>query len=590
MIKQKPIGQILVDKGLISDKDVEFILNEKYEGELFLEALDRLKIFSGDKNLLWQSQSDQLGVPFYLEGKDFAWDKKLIINLDVELAMQHKVLPLWLKNNFLCIAMDRPQDIPAIEAIRMATGYHIRTAFVGPQQFAEGFKVLYDLNVAQIDDIVSEDSLSDQIAAASREQAQQSQSSKSGKQDEELVTFSEQQGALNLDEEPESDSKPVRLLHNILLRSVISDTSDIHIEPGEKTAKIRFRIDGFLQEITKIDTKVYLPMITTIKVQAAMDISERRLPQDGRFSVVSGGQSVDLRISSMPTVHGEKIVIRLLRRGTGILRLDRLGLDQQTSNAMRQAILTNNGMVLITGPTGSGKSTTLYALLREVDLDRLNVITIEDPVEYEMAKVTQVNVRSDIGLTFATILRTVLRQDPDVVMVGEIRDLETAEMATRAALTGHLVFSTLHTNSAPATIDRLLEMGIPSYLLGSSLQFIGAQRLARRICPHCQEAYTPASNHLAMFAEEKLTDINFVHGRGCDECGQTGYKGRLALLEYLTIDREIARMISQKILSDKIREQAEESGKFVSIIVPGLKAVKKGETTLEELRRVMGEG
>ena len=584
MIKQKPIGQILVEKGLVTEKDVEFILSEKYEGELFLEALDRLKLFSGDKNLLWQAQADQLGVPFYQAGRDFNWDKKLVLELDVELAMQHKVLPLWLKNNFLCIAMDRPQDIPAIEAIRMATGYHIRTSFIGPQQLSEGFKVLYDLNLDQIDEIINEDSLSDQIAEASVGQAQPARNDR----DEETV--SGQHGALNLDEEPDSDSKPVRLLHNILLRSVLSDTSDIHIEPGDKTAKIRFRIDGFLQEITRIDRNVYLPMITTIKVQAAMDISERRLPQDGRFSVLSGGQSVDLRVSSLPTVHGEKIVIRLLRRGTGILRLDRLGLDSRTAEAMRQAILTNNGMVLITGPTGSGKSTTLYALLREVDLASLNVITIEDPVEYEMAQVTQVNVRSDIGLTFAAILRTVLRQDPDVIMVGEIRDLETAEMATRAALTGHLVFSTLHTNSAPATIDRLLEMGIPSYLLGSSLQFIGAQRLARRVCPHCREPYTPASNHLAMFTEEQLAGMDFVHGRGCDECGQTGYRGRLALLEYLTVDRDIARMISQKILSGKIREQAEESGKFVSIIVPGLKAVRDGETTIEELRRVMGEG
>ncbi len=583
MIKQKPIGQILTDKGLITDKDVDFILSEKYEGELFLEALQRLKLYQGDKNLLWQAQADQLGVPFYLADKDFQWDKDLILELDVELAIQYKVLPLWLKNNFLCIAMDRPQDIPAIEAIRMATGYHIRTSFIGPDQFAEGFKTLYDLNIAKLEDIASKDSLSNQIAEASTDQVG------SNREDKEHVTFAEQLGALNLDEEPISDSKPVRLLHNILLRGVLSDTSDIHIEPGDKNAKIRFRIDGFLQEITQIDRNLYLPMITTIKVLAAMDISERRLPQDGRFSVVSGGQSIDLRVSSLPTVHGEKIVIRLLRRGTGILRLDRLGLDSQTAEAMRRAILTSNGMVLITGPTGSGKSTTLYALLREVDLARLNVITIEDPVEYEMAQVTQVNVRSDIGLTFAAILRTVLRQDPDVVMVGEIRDLETAEMATRAALTGHLVFSTLHTNSAPATIDRLLEMGIPSYLLGSSLQFIGAQRLARRICPHCREPYTPAGNYQAMFSEKELSDISFVHGRGCDECGHTGYKGRLALLEYLTVDQDIARLISQKNLSDKIREQAEKNGKFVSITVPGLKAVKEGETTIEELRRIMGE-
>ncbi len=583
MIKQKQIGQILTKKGLITEKDVEFILSEKYEGELFLEALDRLNLYSGDKNLLWEAQATQLGVPFYREGKDFTWDKKLISEVDAEMAMAHKILPLWIKNNFLCIAMDRPQDIPAIEAIRMATGYHIRTTFVGPDQFAEGFKILYDLNIAKLDDVASEDNLSDKIAEASAEQR------KTAQQDGEPVTFADQQGVLNLDEEPENSSKPVRLLHNILLRSVLSDSSDIHIEPGLKIAGIRFRIDGLLQEITQIDRNIYLPMITTIKVQAAMDISERRLPQDGRFSVISGGQSVDLRVSSLPTVHGEKIVIRLLRRGTGILRLDRLGLDSQTSEAMRQAVLSNNGMVLITGPTGSGKSTTLYALLREVDLARLNVITIEDPVEYEMSQVTQVNVRSDIGLTFAAILRTVLRQDPDVVMVGEIRDLETAEMATRAALTGHLVFSTLHTNSAPATIDRLLEMGIPSYLLGSSLQFVGAQRLVRRVCPHCREPYTPASNHLAMFPEKDLADISFVHGRGCDECGNTGYKGRLALLEYLIVDRQIARMISQNMLSDKIREQAEQAGKFVPITVPGLKAVKQGETTFEELRRVMGE-
>jgi len=272
-----------------------------------------------------------------------------------------------------------------------------------------------------------------------------------------------------------------------------------------------------------------------------------------------------------------------------MLRLDRLGLDERAEKAILRSISGNSGIVLITGPTGSGKSTTLYSVLRELDLPHLNVLTIEDPVEYQMSGITQVNVRADIGLTFSSILRTVLRQDPDVIMLGEIRDVETAEMAIRAALTGHLVLSTSHTNSAPATIDRLMDMGIPAYLLASALRFIGAQRLARRICPHCREEYVPDDHTSALFPEDELEGMTFLRGKGCEHCSNTGFLGRIALLEYMEIKGRVTRLVARGTDSMKIKTVAMEEGLYYPIVKPGLVAVGKGITTLEEVSRVLTE-
>jgi len=353
---------------------------------------------------------------------------------------------------------------------------------------------------------------------------------------------------------------------------------------------VRFRIDGILHEITRIPKEQYIPFLTTVKVQSNMNIAERRLPQDGRFSTINKGEEVDFRVSTLPMVFGEKLVMRLLRRGTGMLRLDRLGLDRQTEQVILQAIEYTSGIVLLTGPTGSGKSTTLYSVLRELDLPHLNVVTIEDPVEYNMAGITQVNVHPQIGLTFASILRTVLRQDPDVVMLGEIRDHETAEIAIRGAQTGHLVLSTLHTNSASATVDRLLDMGIPPYLLASSLRFIGAQRLVRRTCRSCMQPYRPEQTVLDLFPDEDFSIYGFQHGTGCSACGNTGFNGRMALLEYLVIQEELVRIIGSGADSSVLKKRGEELGLYDPIERPGLAAVQKNETTLEELAKVLIHG
>jgi type IV pilus assembly protein PilB len=583
MIKRKKIGEILLEKGLITEKDISFALSEKHEGEMLIDALVRLGLLACSDNA-YEALAAQLGVPFFQHGKDFVWDRGLAGKIDGENAERYEAVPLKEERGFLWVGMQNPQDVPTIEALRVTTGCRIRPTFLTPNLYKEGLNQLYDISVIGseinagdefIDDAIEEMVVEDKAATSNKEAVKSIKSSKTT--------------AIVLDEEEADSGIAIRLLRTILKRSMNSNTSDIHMEPGRQGAVIRFRIDGQLHEITKVDNEVYLPLCTTIKVQSEMDISERRLPQDGRFCISQAGQEVDLRVSSLPTIFGEKIVIRLLRRGTGMLRLDRLGLDKITENAMLRSINQPNGIVLITGPTGSGKSTTLYSLLREIDLVHLNVITIEDPVEYQMAGITQVNVKAEIGFTFSTILRTVLRQDPDVVMLGEIRDLETGEMSIRAALTGHLVLSTLHTNSAPATIDRLLDMGVAPYLLGSSLRFIGAQRLVRRVCNKCSENYTPSDNILAFFPDIDFSGKTFTRGQGCENCNNSGYKGRMALLEYLEVKKEIPRLISKGTVSSKIKQIATEANLYDPIYRSGLDAVFNQTTTIEEVCRIMGE-
>jgi len=374
----------------------------------------------------------------------------------------------------------------------------------------------------------------------------------------------------------------VKLVDLIIRQAISERASDIHIEPFKDRVSLRYRIDGKLYEIPPPAKHLHLPIVSRIKILAKLDIAEKRLPQDGAFTVKTEGKIIDLRISTLPTLYGEKVVLRILDRSKAILDLNQLGFDQKQLEIFRASLATSWGLIFLTGPTGSGKTTTLYAALNEIKHSTKNIVTIEDPVEYRLDGINQVQVKPEIGLTFATALRAFLRQDPDIMLVGEVRDLETAEICMRSALTGHLVLSTLHTNDAPSAITRLLDIGVEPYLLTPSLILIVAQRLARRLCPNCKEAYEPTPEQLGGL---KLKSELLYRPKGCMECNQIGYKGRICIAEFLAITPEIRELIAQKASYVKIREVAKKSG-MQTLFESGLKKVEDGITSLEEVLSV----
>ena len=375
----------------------------------------------------------------------------------------------------------------------------------------------------------------------------------------------------------------------VIVQGVKDRASDIHIEPNESGLIIRFRIDGILHDIKNFPNKIKSAIISRIKILSKMDIAERRLPQDGRFQIKFGSREVDLRVSTLPTVFGEKAVLRLLDKSKGLIKLNSIGFLEKQLNDFKAIIGSSYGIILITGPTGSGKSTTLYATLNEINSKDKNVITVEDPVEYKLKRINQVQIRSKINLTFANTLRSILRQDPDIIMVGEIRDTETAEIAVQAALTGHLVFSTLHTNDAASAITRLIDMQVEPFLISSSVIGVIAQRLVRVICENCKEEYTPSEEVFEMLRKETNIDnnIKLYRGKGCPICKNTGYYGRTSIFELILLDENIRSLIVSKSHSSVIKNTALRNG-LKTLRTCGLEKVLKGITTIEEVLRVAG--
>ena len=384
------------------------------------------------------------------------------------------------------------------------------------------------------------------------------------------------------------DAPVVRLVQTLLLRAVERRASDLHLEVTQQRFRVRYRVDGVLWDADSPPRRLYLPSISHLKLRAKMNIAERRLPQDGRMKMDVAGRQIDMRVSTVPTVYGESMVIRLLDQGPGLMGLESLGLDAEALAELRAAILQPHGMILVTGPTGSGKTSTLYASLSMVNTPDNKIITVEDPVEYQIDGINQIQVKPQIDLTFANALRSILRQDPDIIMVGEIRDRETAEIAIQSALTGHLVFSTLHTNDSFGAPHRLMDMGIESYLIASSVVLIVAQRLVRLICPHCKVSAPPTEPDLAFLAEEGIAPHEvqaLFHGTGCHHCGQTGYAGRTGIYELLPMSTAIKEAIIKKLPAEGVRRKAEEEG-VRSMRADGIRKVLAGITTLEELARV----
>ena len=482
-----------------------------------------------------------------------------------EMARRFHVVAVGREDDALLLAMEDPLDVIATDTIAANTGYEVRPAQADPEEILS----VIDQHYGEAIDI--EKSIQS-IVDVEVDRGQQTDA------DTEQLSI-----------EP-NDAPVIRLVNLILLQAIEEAASDIHIEPREKGLAVRLRVDGVLREILPPPKRMQWAITSRIKILSGLNIAERRLPQDGSCRVRIMHRVVDIRVSIIPTIYGEKVVMRLLDKSNLKTDLEDLGFDRDSLDQIGEAIKRPHGMILLTGPTGSGKTTTLYSALTKINSPVRNIMTVEDPVEYELAGVNQVRARADIGLDFAAALRSFLRQDPDVILVGEIRDLETASIAIKAAQTGHLVFSTLHTNNATSTVDRLLNMGVEPYLICSSLNLAIAQRLVRRICEACKEEYEPEPGFVARF-REILPDAGktvFYRGAGCRECSQTGYKGRVALYELFPITREIKDMVLKGAIGTAIRDQALSDG-MRPLITSGMMKVGEGSTTLEEVLAVAME-
>jgi type IV pilus assembly protein PilB len=483
-----------------------------------------------------------------------------------EMARAYKLAPIGRLGNKLFVAMADPLNVLALDDLRQRTKLEIVPMITTERAVTEALSGVGSAS-SQMDKVMQE-------AAA---------------QDAEVEEVKQRKDEIDLDRlAVESEDAPVvKIVNLILVQALKEKASDIHIEPFEKLIKLRYRIDGNLVEATPPPKALQLPIASRIKILAGLDIAERRLPQDGRFRIRVSGKEVDLRISLLPTVYGEKIVIRILDKGALSGSIDTLGMDEYTLGTFKKAIDAPHGMILVTGPTGSGKTTTLYSVLSELNNPEYNIVTVEDPVEYQLSGINQVAVKADIGLGFAESLRSILRQDPDIVMIGEIRDNETADIAVKAALTGHQVLSTLHTNDAAGAISRLDDMGIEPFLIASSCILTCAQRLVRRICPNCKEERTPEAEILDKL-EIETGNTTFYHGVGCERCKRRGYQGRAAIIEVLPISETIRRLIIKRASAAVIKNQAIAEG-MKTLRHVGIDKAREGITTLEEVLGVTAE-
>jgi type IV pilus assembly protein PilB len=483
-----------------------------------------------------------------------------------DMARAYKLAPICRLGNKLFVAMADPLNVLALDDLRQRTKMEIVAMITTERAVLEALSGVNSAGhqMEQMIQEVAKEAGETEIVAQKREE-------------------------IDLDRlAHESEDAPViKIVNLILVQALKEKASDIHIEPFEKTLKLRYRVDGALVEASSPPKALQLPIASRIKILAGLDIAERRLPQDGRFRIRVSGKEVDLRISVLPTVHGEKIVIRLLDKSALSGSIENMGMDEATLARFKKAIDAPHGMILVTGPTGSGKTTTLYTVLQELNNPEYNIVTVEDPIEYQLAGVNQVAVKSDIGLDFAGALRSILRQDPDIVMIGEIRDNETADIAVKAALTGHQVLSTLHTNDAAGAITRLDDMGIEPFLISTSVILSCAQRLVRRICPNCREEYKPEPEMLQKLEIDDL-ETTFYHGAGCDRCKRRGYLGRAAILEVLPVSESIRRLIIKRASAAVIKSQAVAEG-MKSLRAVGIDKAREGVTTLEEVCRVTSE-
>lgn len=551
------LGDRLVDAGIINEA----------------QLAEALEIQKTSKNLLgtiltqlgYCTEDDVARVLAKKTGYKYVSINEIGVNAAVanlitpEMALRYNILPLYQEGNTVFVAMKNPNDIITIDNLHLMTGLEICPVIVPDMELAAAIENFANMNS-------SLDSFDEEEEAALEQ---------------------------DVSEELSIDDKPaVQLVNQVINNAIKAGASDIHIEALEKYMRVRFRIDGVLQEIMQNPIKLFPSVVSRVKVLGGMDIAEKRIPQDGRATVRFEDRVLDLRIATMPTVFGEKIVLRILERTTGVVKLKDLHFSERQAERFNKAIHMPYGFVLVTGPTGSGKSTTLYAVLDEISRIEMNTITLEDPVERRMAGINQVQMNNRAGMTFAAALRSVLRSDPDIVMVGEIRDSETAKIAIEAALTGHMVLSTLHTNDAPGAVTRLDEMGVEPFLTASSLVGVLAQRLVRKLCPKCKEEYKISREELLKILPDLDTneypqeEFTLYRPKGCITCNNTGYKGREAVFEFLTVTEEMKRLILDRATVSEVKELAMKQGMY-TLKQEGIHKAMRGRTSLEEVMRVI---
>ena len=568
---KQPLGQILLDKGLVTQEQLDEALGIQKNTT---EQIGRIVVDLGyvvERDVL-RAHAEQLGIPF-LELDRTSVDEDVAKAIPQSVVQRYNAVPIRRSGNRLTVAMADPTNVFALDDIRLITGYEIDPMLAAP------------------DDIGT--LLSGSDGGATQEELQTALQALDGDMGSELMAEMDI-AAAGVDEDVDraaamEDEAPIIRVVNVIIQQAIKDrASDIHLEPDRRGVRIRYRVDGVLHEVMRVPKYVHAPLISRVKIMGDMNIAERRLPQDGRIHVRHESKDYDLRVSSLPTVFGEKVVMRILDQSSVLIGLNKLGMFPETQAELESVIVQPNGMILSTGPTGSGKTTTQYSVLNKINTVEKNITTIEDPVEYQLPGLNQVHVNRKAGLTFANAMRSFVRQDPDIIMVGEIRDLETAEMAVQASLTGHLVLSTLHTNDAPSAVTRLVDMGVEPFLISASVIAVLAQRLGRKICPNCKEPYKPPAEALNRvgFQVDNLDEVVFYRGRGCEQCRHTGYYGRIGMFELMMMTEDIADLIVKRAPLSEVRNAALANGMKI-LKVDGFQKVLEGMTTVEEVMRVI---
>lgn len=562
--KYKSLGRLLLDRGVITESQLRQALDEqRYTGKLLGRTMVELGFVKEEEVL--RALGSQAGMEL-IDLKQSEIPKDAVRRVSASIAKIYKIMPVEFKNNTLTIAVSDPLNVNVPDDLRFMLGCPVKGVIAKEDDILEAIQKYYGESGESIDELLSE--IEKKIPSAPAEIA------------EEEITDTV------VLQELASQPPVVKLLNLILLQAVKDRASDIHFEPFEDKYLIRYRVDGVLYDITAPPKNLALAISSRIKVMSSLDIAERRLPQDGRTTISIEGKNIDLRVSTLPTVFGESVVMRVLDKDVVSLSLDQLGMLKSMLTELRSLVRKPNGIILVTGPTGCGKTTTLYSSLKEINKIDYKIITTEDPVEYDLPGIIQVPIRPKINLNFATCLRHILRQDPDIIMVGEIRDAETLQIAIQSSLTGHLVFSTLHTNDAPGAITRLINMGAEPFLITSTLEAVIAQRLVRVICRDCRERYNPDPKIIEelSLSSKEAKNMVFYRGRGCTQCNKSGYRGRTGIYEFLIITEELKPLIVAKSQTSAIRELARKKG-MRTLREDGIEKIRQGLTTIEEVVR-----
>ena len=567
---KKSFSDFIVGLGLITPAQFKKAAQEqKRGGERLEQTLVRLGYVK--EEVILHYLADYFNLP-YVDLDTYLIDDKVVKMIPEEMARRHTLIPIFKIGNTLTVAMTNPLNILALDEVRNKVKGDVEIAISTEKNIKKAIDQHYGVTATALESTL-----------------QQLVKGNAGGLGQEPADYRKTYdlAVKDLPPGPMEDAPAARMFDLVMIQAIRDRASDIHFEPDEKALGVRFRIDGFLYETLTLPKQIHLPLTSRIKILAEMDIAETRLPQDGNFNIKMEKRSFEIRVSTFPTIYGENVVLRILDQTSALFKLEELGFSEEMLNHFKQLIRRPNGIILVTGPTGSGKTTTLYAILNMINSTDKNIITIEDPVEYRLASIRQTQINPKAGINFATGFRSILRQDPDVIMIGEIRDMETSEIALQSALTGHLVLSTLHTNDAPEAITRLMDIGVQPYLISSAVVGALAQRLVRSICPDCKVPYQVDPKSLGDEFSKLEEPLTVYRGKGCKNCKQSGYRGRTGIFELLSINEKIKQLISEKASTQVIRDIAKKTLGMISLREDGLRKVLKGITTLDEVDRVV---